>query len=184
VTGIFRGGFCVTDEWYFARDTERRGPFSALQLIELATSGEIRPTDMVWKAGVEKRVAAGTISRLFPSVEAEAVPEVAGEAEASAEVSERVSDTPVPSESNPPAIEMKKPELAKQPARKGRATALRGAVIVGQDGQSVQFRKKCTKCGHEDASKSRMPIRQGITRSGFFCPKCRRLMPVELQGIL
>jgi hypothetical protein len=68
--------------------------------------------------------------------------------------------------------------------KKGRAIAAKGAVLISQDGQTVQYRKKCCKCGHEDASKNRMPIRHGLTRATFFCPKCRKLGPVEIQGMM
>jgi hypothetical protein len=70
---------------------------------------------------------------------------------------------------------------APQP-KKGRALGGNGAIIVSQDGFTVYFRKKCTKCGYEDLSKSRMPIRSGTTRTGFFCPKCRKLRQVEILG--
>ena len=62
--------------------------------------------------------------------------------------------------------------------------AIKGAVLISQDGQAVQYRKKCCKCGHENASKNRMPIRHGLTRASFFCPKCRKLSPVLIQGMM
>jgi len=62
--------------------------------------------------------------------------------------------------------------------------AVKGAVVISQDGQVVQYRKKCIKCGQEDSSKHRMPIRNGVTRASFFCPKCRKLSPVEIQGMV
>jgi hypothetical protein len=86
---------------------------------------------------------------------------------------------PASAEKTPPAKPLKP---AQAPAKKGHASALRGAVIISQDGDRVSFRKKCTKCGHEDASKSAMPIRNGVTRQSYFCPKCRKLVPVEIQG--
>jgi hypothetical protein len=182
----------VADEWYYSRDTQKFGPFSALQLIELAQSGQIRPTDTVWKAGVERGMVAAKMSRLFAPVEPAGVAEDAGETQTDQAVVS--APPPAPETSDPAAAELvapvarsaadKPPVEQKQVIRKGRAMAVRGAVIVGQDGQSVQFRKKCVKCGHEDASKSRLPIRQGITRAGFFCPKCRKLMPVEIQGVV
>src|SRR5439155_26642043 len=67
--------------------------------------------------------------------------------------------------------------------KKGRAVAVKGAILISQDGHAVQYRKKCCQCGHEDASKNRMPIRHGVTRASFFCPKCRKLSPVEIQGM-
>ena len=66
--------------------------------------------------------------------------------------------------------------------RKRRAIALKGAIITSQDGEYVQYRKKCVDCGHEDSGKSSMRIGQGVTRATFFCPKCRKLRAVELNG--
>jgi GYF domain 2 len=79
-----------------------------------------------------------------------------------------------------------RPLRSSQPSqpKKGRAVAVKGAVLISQDGQSVQYRKKCCKCGNESASKNRMPIRHGLTRASFFCPKCRKLSPVLIQGMM
>ena len=38
--------------WYIARDGSRVGPYSHQQLIELVGSGELKPDDLVWKAGL------------------------------------------------------------------------------------------------------------------------------------
>ncbi len=70
-----------------------------------------------------------------------------------------------------------------QPVRKGRATAVRGVVIVSQDGDRVHYRNKCVKCGHEDACRSTMPIRSGVTRGQFFCPRCRELGETVIKGV-
>ena len=83
----------------------------------------------------------------------------------------------------PPEKPAAKPPVQQPPPRKGRATAVRGAVIVSQDGTTVYFRKKCAQCGHEETGRSRLPIRNGVTRAGYFCPKCRKLRPVEIQGM-
>jgi hypothetical protein len=69
-------------------------------------------------------------------------------------------------------------------ARKGRATAGRGAIVVAQDGINVKYRKKCTVCGHEDSAWHTMPIRNGPTRVPFYCPKCRKSRDVEIMGHL
>jgi len=74
------------------------------------------------------------------------------------------------------------PAPPKKVIRKLRATALRGAVIINQDGESVRYKKKCTKCGHEDQSRIGMRIRQGVTSEHFFCPKCRKSCAVAIQG--
>ncbi len=70
------------------------------------------------------------------------------------------------------------------PPRKGRALAVRGAVISSQDGEFVHFRKKCDKCGYEDTSRTSMRIRNGTSRENFFCPKCRKAREVRIQGVI
>jgi hypothetical protein len=83
----------------------------------------------------------------------------------------------------PPAAENQ--QRAQQNAkRKARATAGRGVVIVGQDGTSVKYRKKCTACGFEDSSWRTMPIARGTTRLSFFCPKCRKKRDGEIHGVV
>ncbi|MHB1422638.1 MAG: DUF4339 domain-containing protein [Gemmataceae bacterium] len=68
--------------------------------------------------------------------------------------------------------------------RKRRAIAMKGAVLLSQDGYKVQYRKKCSLCGFEDTSRSTMLINVGITRSHFFCPKCRKNGEVQIQGCM
>jgi hypothetical protein len=69
-----------------------------------------------------------------------------------------------------------------QPILKRRAVGVRGAVIIGQDGARVIFRKKCTACGFEDSSWNTMPITIGSMKVSFFCPKCRKRQGVEIRG--
>jgi hypothetical protein len=74
----------------------------------------------------------------------------------------------------------------RQPERavKRLAVGLKGAVILGQDGYAVHYRKKCCQCGFEDTCRSTMRIGQGLTRVHFFCPKCRKSRDVQIQGKL
>jgi hypothetical protein len=75
------------------------------------------------------------------------------------------------------------PVVVPAPAKKGgRATAGKGAVIVGQDGATVKYRGKCATCGREDASWKSIAIPRGTTRASFFCPKCRKRRDVEIHG--
>jgi hypothetical protein len=53
---------------------------------------------------------------------------------------------------------------------------------MSQDGTHVKFRKKCLRCGYPDTSLTTMPIRSGVTRVNFFCPKCKKSQQVEIQG--
>ena len=68
------------------------------------------------------------------------------------------------------------------PTTRGRAVAGKGATIVGQDGATVKFRMKCTTCGKEDSSWKSIPIPRGVTRTGFYCIKCRKRRDVEIYG--
>jgi predicted RNA-binding Zn-ribbon protein involved in translation (DUF1610 family) len=71
----------------------------------------------------------------------------------------------------------------KKPAQKGRAMAMKGAVIVSQNGETVQYRKKCVKCGFEAAGRTTMPIRNIVTTTSFFCPKCRKTGEVVIRCV-
>jgi hypothetical protein len=51
--------------WYESNG-EQKGPVSAAQLKGLANSGELQPTDMIWKEGAPDWVTAGSVKGLFP----------------------------------------------------------------------------------------------------------------------
>lgn len=53
-------------EWYYAKGKQKHGPFTEAQLKELAESGELLPTDMVWKQGMKAWVQAGSLTGFFP----------------------------------------------------------------------------------------------------------------------
>jgi hypothetical protein len=88
-----------------------------------------------------------------------------------------------PGTESPTALAAEQPNLRRFQPRKARATAVTGAVILRVEDTAVVYRKKCGVCGHEDASQSRIPIRNGVTRLSFFCPKCRKARLVQIQGI-
>ena len=54
-------------QWYYARQGQRSGPVLTEQFKELASSGQILPSDSVWKKGMEKWVPAGSLKGLFPN---------------------------------------------------------------------------------------------------------------------
>jgi len=178
----------MTDRWYYWGASDVLGPFSATQLAALAAAGEILPTDTVWKDGVERGVPAGRVQHLFapappsPGVadaplgsEVALVPAATSESAAGVEPAPTVT----PAGANlPPRWGDTSPQ---SPSRR-RAVAGKGAMIVGQDGTTVKFRKKCTECGHEDSSWKTMPITRGTTRVTFFCPKCRKQRHAEVHG--
>jgi hypothetical protein len=160
----------MTEQWFYGVGGERQGPVSGRQLRELAEEGRIQPADTIWKEGVAEGVPAYQVKNLFgPEV---TPPEAAPAAPAGTETAEPEQAAPPPAERRP----------QQQERKTYRAIALKGAVIVGQDGEVVYFNRKCVKCGHQETGRSRMPIRPGTTRATFFCPKCRKPRPIEIQG--
>ncbi len=206
----------MADRWYYAHGEDRKGPFSGQQMKDLASGGEILPTDTVWKEGVAQGAPASKVKNLFqpsrPDAGPGAAPPPPAEADpapaAAAALAEAVPppvqpDSPVPAAeakantaeapaqtvraettSDGAAAATQRPGAGQTHAKKGRAVAGKGAIIQGQDGVNVRFRKKCTVCGHEESSLTTMPIRQGIMRSPFYCRKCRKSRDVEVQGHL
>lgn len=70
-----------------------------------------------------------------------------------------------------------------QQVRKRRVLGVKGGVIMSQDGVVLRYRKKCLRCGYADTSLATVPIRSGVTRGTFFCPKCKKSQQVEIQGV-
>ena len=54
-------------QFYVTRNNKRVGPFSAAQLRRFAADGQLRPTDTVWKEGMENPVPAAKVKNLFPA---------------------------------------------------------------------------------------------------------------------
>jgi len=64
----------MADQWYYGAGGERHGPFSARQLQELAADGRIRPSDTVWKEGIDQGVLAHKVRNLFLPAQAGTAP--------------------------------------------------------------------------------------------------------------
>ena len=178
----------MADLWYYAHDDKRFGPFSSLQLRDLADAGDILAMDTVWKTGVEQGVPAMRVRHLFPLADAGIV-EGAGDpsADLPKATASAVVVEPVPEYDSPPPVvpvpeKRERTAYLEQPARRITATAGKGAIIMGQDGTQVKFKKQCTTCQHMDSSSTTLKITNGSMRSMFFCPKCRKRREVELRG--
>lgn len=52
-------------EWYYAKGDKKHGPITEDRLRELAESGELRPTDKVWRKGTKGWVEASTLPDLI-----------------------------------------------------------------------------------------------------------------------
>lgn len=55
--------------WYYTVDGNQQGPVSAAELKQLATSGSLKPQDLVWKEGMPEWTPAKNLKGLFPVVE-------------------------------------------------------------------------------------------------------------------
>jgi hypothetical protein len=55
----------MIDQWYVARDRQKVGPYSMEQIKALVGQGQLAPTDMLLKEGVQKWVPASTVDGLF-----------------------------------------------------------------------------------------------------------------------
>jgi hypothetical protein len=89
-------------------------------------------------------------------------------------------------EAKPPEQPAEAPKPQPPPpgrARKAKAVALKGCIIVSQDGETVIFTKKCIVCGNTETGRSRLPVRMGVTRTTYFCRKCKKVRPIEIQGM-
>jgi ribosomal protein S27E len=64
----------VTAGWHYVRDGQSIGPLSAIQLRQMAISGQLQPQDLVWKQGMEDWVAAGKIAGLFDRISPPPIP--------------------------------------------------------------------------------------------------------------
>ena len=51
------------DQWFYAQQGQRQGPMSEEQLRGLASAGQLKPTDLVWKKGMAEWTKA---SQMFP----------------------------------------------------------------------------------------------------------------------
>lgn len=184
----------MASTWFYSHAEITFGPYSAQQLKDLATDGQILPMDRIWIEGTEKKVLAKKVKNLFEVVIVGATapaavvvpPQEVAAIHTPAEPTP-VSPTPAAPETTPEPIaqaatDLTKSKITPPPVRKGFATRPKGAIIVSQDGATVRYRKKCSTCAQEDTSTSRMTIRNGPMREGFFCPNCRKRREVEIFG--
>jgi hypothetical protein len=53
--------------WHYAKGGDKHGPFTAAQLKELATTGQLSPDDLVWREDMKEWRKASTVKGLFPT---------------------------------------------------------------------------------------------------------------------
>jgi hypothetical protein len=178
----------MADQWYFARDGMRFGPYSAAQLRQLAASRQIHLQDTVWKAGSARSAVAAKVKGLFPGTPVMAPP-VLPHSERLAPQPPRLADegaswTPAPSTARPRRTDPGHPEVPLQPSdAPRRVLRVTGGVLLSQDGMVLRYRKQCLKCGYVDTRQTAMRIPGGMVSLSFFCPKCKQTQRVEIQGV-
>ncbi|HZL37906.1 MAG TPA: DUF4339 domain-containing protein [Tepidisphaeraceae bacterium] len=52
-------------QWHYAQNNAQRGPVSIDHLKQMAASGQLRPADLVWQAGMAQWSPAGSVAGLF-----------------------------------------------------------------------------------------------------------------------
>ena len=55
-----------TPQWWYAVDGQQQGPVSSAELKQLADSGQLKPTDLVWQEGQADWAPASNVRGLFP----------------------------------------------------------------------------------------------------------------------
>jgi hypothetical protein len=56
----------MAEQWYYAKDDEKRGPVTGARLRELAAAGELSPSDLIWQDGMAEWATALDMEGLFP----------------------------------------------------------------------------------------------------------------------
>jgi hypothetical protein len=56
----------MTEQWYYAKNGQQLGPVGTEVLMRLASSGQVQPTDLVWKEGMANWAPARTVRAIFP----------------------------------------------------------------------------------------------------------------------
>jgi hypothetical protein len=64
----------MAGQWYYAKGNDKHGPVSGRELKQLATKGELVPTDMVWRTGMEDWQPANSVTGLFDESSAGVAP--------------------------------------------------------------------------------------------------------------
>ena len=57
----------MSDQWYVGRNGQKAGPYSTEQLKRMAAAGQLVPTDLLWKQGLETWVPLAKVKGLVPA---------------------------------------------------------------------------------------------------------------------
>src|SRR5437660_24082 len=111
-------------EWHYMSGGQQRGPVQAAQLKVMATSGQLQPTDMVWKEGLPQWIPASSVKGLFDGV---------GVAAAAAPVRQPMPQQPARHQ----AVQQQLPQTVRQPVAQYRQPMEEPLVDVLPQGEFV-----------------------------------------------
>jgi len=57
----------MADEWYVGSNGKQSGPFSVTQLKQMAASGHLQKTHLIWKKGMSGWIPCSSVKGLFPA---------------------------------------------------------------------------------------------------------------------
>src|SRR5262245_6870782 len=64
----YRGQPMAETQWFYSSDGGQAGPVSDVELKALATSGQLKPNDLVWRDGLADWKPATTVPGLFDAI--------------------------------------------------------------------------------------------------------------------
>ncbi len=166
--GVDRGVVAARVKYLFGITSSEAAPVSAASLAtETTPAGPADPIQPLSpeSAAVHSGPVEGTAVAEAPAGDAQAIPDTV-ELQPEAQLAPPAAPPPAP---------------PKKPVKKGRAIAVKGAIIVSQDGTSAKYKHKCPVCSSEGSSWNSMRITAGVVRAVFFCTKCSKKRDVEIQ---
>src|SRR4051795_12161894 len=83
-------------EWYYTSVGRQLGPVTAAQLKQAAQSGQLTPSDLVWKDGMPDWVPATKLKGIFDGAPAQATPVAAAPIAAAPAPATAASHNPTP----------------------------------------------------------------------------------------
>ncbi len=69
----------MTQEWHYSSNGQQHGPITGSELKQLAASGKLKPTDVIWKQGMANWISAGSTKGLFLPIAAAREPQLAND---------------------------------------------------------------------------------------------------------
>lgn len=64
----------ASDQWFYATNGQKQGPIDGPTLKQLASAGQLSPSDLVWREGMSGWAPASKVKGLFPETVVAATP--------------------------------------------------------------------------------------------------------------